>query len=98
MTEAIPKCSIPVNLFKQFRPKDNLEAFLANGVRHDGRLLSQARNVKIKLKVITDNDSYSSPILGSSQVQIGGTTIITSVHALVGTPSLSYPSKGDIGS
>lgn len=97
MNEKTTKVSAALPLLKLLRPKDNFRSFLSNGVRFDGRLTSQMRPIAIQSNTLIEKGNHNSPILGSSQVRIGGTTVVASIHALVGTPRLTHPKQGELG-
>lgn len=80
---------IPLHIF---RPTEYLSAHLSNNVRPDGRTLLAPRPVGIKTGPL-QNEANG---ITSVQVQVGNTIILAVPKVLVGTPTLSTPSNGDI--
>jgi exosome complex RNA-binding protein Rrp42 (RNase PH superfamily) len=72
---------------------EQLRTFVKNGVRLDGRSLSDNRNRSCKVSTVR-----AEGVVGSSQVQLGGTIVSCGISLKVGTPTAEAPEAGEIGS
>lgn len=70
-----------------------LSAFTKNRVRVDGRGFDDSKRVVCKLSPV----SGAPNLIGSSQVQVGGTIVVCGITLMIGTPSTTRPASGDIG-
>lgn len=70
--------------------REQLEVFLSNECRPDGREFEQIRHVEIS------PDTPSSSCYGSATVKWGKTVISCSVNVQIGIPSVDCPSHGSI--
>ena len=75
--------------FKKLNPIGYLRSYLQNGIRPDGRMFDERRNLDIKV------DVYKH-ISGSSTISLGETTVTAGVTLLTGAPSHDSPNSGDI--
>ena len=67
--------------------RDHVMNLLANGVREDGRKLTDVRDIKIETNVIESAD-------GSARVKMGKTEVIAGVKIIPGTPFGDTPTSG----
>lgn len=82
------------NLLHHIDAAQQLRVFLGNKVRLDGRMLTERRVVQLKQTFL---DAPSSGVFGSSQVKLGGTSVVCAINLMVGVPSVHTPSSGDLG-
>lgn len=93
----VVRSELPISILDVLRPSDSLKSFLKHNVRSDGRSTDQTRTLTTKQSVVSFRKLDKMPILGSSQVKLGGTSVLATVHAVVGTPNALFPNHGDIG-
>ena len=67
--------------------RDHVMNLLANGVREDGRKLTDVRDIQIETNVIESAD-------GSARVKLGKTDVIAGVKIIPGTPFGDTPTSG----
>ncbi|VDB85443.1 unnamed protein product [Peniophora sp. CBMAI 1063] len=73
--------------FQRLHPHTYLERLLAEGVRSDGRLPHEWRDISVNVGSISTAD-------GSSLVRIGDTTIVCGVKAEIAQTELDAPNRG----
>jgi exosome complex component RRP45 len=79
--------SLPLHIF---RPVDHVRSFLKNSVRVDGRGLDQSRPIKVAGDVL-----QGQYVVASSQVQLGGSSVMCAISIMIGMPSVFKPNQGD---
>ena len=67
--------------------RDHVMELLANGVREDGRKLTDFRNIEVETGVIESAD-------GSAKVRVGNTVVVAGVKIIPGTPFGDTPNLG----
>jgi exosome complex RNA-binding protein Rrp42 (RNase PH superfamily) len=71
---------------------EQIRTFAKNSVRIDGRSFADHRKVSCKTSIVRAEE-----VIGSAQVQIGGTVVICGINLKVGTPTADAPDTGEIG-
>lgn len=69
-----------------------IHTFVKNGVRIDGRSFVDHRKVSCRVSTV-----HADGVVGSAQVQIGGTVVSCGINLKVGTPTADSPDAGEIG-
>lgn len=78
MTETM---TLPPHVWQLIRPKEHCLAFLRNGVRWDGRGLLERRPLSVRKHALSlEEHPY---VIGSAQVQLGGTVVLVAVRVFV---------------
>jgi hypothetical protein len=68
-------------IWQILRPSEHIHAFLKNDVRWDGRSLLERRPLSVKRHVLSIiNNPY---IIGSAQLQLGGSIVLVGIRVLV---------------
>lgn len=87
------------NVLRLLDPRRHMGAYLEQGLRYDGRSLSEARKVHVDEARSSD---YSGNCIGAATVHIqstsgkGGTSCMCHITLQVGKPSLNSPGEGDV--
>ncbi|RYY79778.1 hypothetical protein EON63_17025 [archaeon] len=73
--------TLPPEIWQVLRPQQHFEIFLKNGVRWDGRSLLERRPMHVKKSPLPlESDPY---LIGSAQVQLGGTMVLAAIKIMV---------------
>ena len=95
------------NALRMLDPQAHLDQYIQQGLRYDGRGLSQLRSVHIKplpaaceagncVAAVSVTMRGSGSGGGAAGGGGGGTSCICHIALLVGTPSLQHPCRGDV--
>ena len=87
---ALAQDTLEPDAFRKLYPDQYYSRFVAEGLRPDGRPLSQARPTTIALGAVTTADS-------SALVKIGNTTVMAGVKLEVRATSCRRPSVVEVG-
>lgn len=97
--ESSPSLTLPPHIWQLLLPKEHCLVFLNNGIRWDGRGLLERRPLTVRPDVLssTQKRPLKDPhIIGSAQVQLGGSIVLAAVRVLVAKFASSEISTLDV--
>eukprot|EP01039_Chlorochromonas_danica_P002639 gene2639-2883_t len=97
--ESSPSLTLPPHIWQLLLPKEHCLVFLNNGIRWDGRGLLERRPLTVRPDVLssTQQRPLKDPhIIGSAQVQLGGSIVLVAVRVLVAKFASSEISTLDV--
>lgn len=84
--------TLDADTFQKISPAEYLRKFVTSGCRPDGRALNRGREVEVRTGAIS-----STTALGSSQVNLGLTSVVCGIKAQVAQPHVDRPLEGFLG-